>query len=225
MGEGKAWLSWSSGKDSAWSLWEARRTGEVEIVALLTTITEAFDRVSMHGVRTSLLEAQAEAAGLPLVKVPIPFPCTNEQYAERMKIAMDRALSEGVTRMVFGDLYLEDVRAYREATLRPLGIEAVFPLWGRPTRALAESMIDGGLRAVVTCIDPTKMPRRLAGSSFDRAFLAALPEGIDPCAEKGEFHTLAVAGPMFSRSIPVTIGKTVERDGFVFTDVLPARVT
>jgi uncharacterized protein (TIGR00290 family) len=220
--EGKgAWISWSSGKDSAWALHEVRRSGSVEIAALLTTITEPFERVAMHGVRVSLLEAQAASVGLPLVKVLIPFPCSNAQYAERMSSAMERALSEGISSMIFGDLYLEDIRRYREENLRPLGIQALFPLWGMETKHLAERMIDAGLHAIVTCIDPRKMPRELAGRPFDRNFLAALPADVDPCAERGEFHTVAIAGPMFSHPISVTIGETVERDGFVFTDVMP----
>jgi uncharacterized protein (TIGR00290 family) len=221
MGGQGAWLSWSSGKDSAWTLFEMRRSGSVEIAALLTTITEPFERVSMHGVRLSLLEAQAASVGLPLVKVPIPFPCSNEQYAARMKAAMERALSEGISAMIFGDLYLEDVRRYREENLRPLGMQALFPLWGMETKQLAERMIDAGLHAIVTCLDPRKVPRELAGRPFDRNFLAALPPGVDPCAERGEFHTVAIAGPMFSHPIAVAIGETVERDGFVFTDVTP----
>lgn len=221
MGRQRAWLSWSSGKDSAWTLHEVRRNGSVEIAALLTTITEPFERVSMHGVRVSLLEAQAASVGLPLVKVPIPFPCSNEQYAARMKTAMEQALSEGVSAMAFGDLYLEDVRRYREENLHPLGMEAIFPLWGMETKQLAERMIDAGLQAIVTCLDPRKVPRALAGRAFDRSFLAALPPDTDPCAERGEFHTVAVAGPMFSYPISVAIGETVERDGFVFTDVTP----
>ena len=221
MGGQGAWLSWSSGKDSAWALHEVRQNGNIEIAALLTTITEPFERVSMHGVRLSLLEAQAASVGLPLVKVPIPFPCSNEQYATRMKAAMERALSEGISAMIFGDLYLEDVRRYREENLRPLGMQALFPLWGMETKQLAERMIDAGLHAIVTCLDPRKVPRELAGRPFDRNFLAALPPGVDPCAERGEFHTVAIAGPMFSHPITVAIGETVERDGFVFTDVTP----
>jgi uncharacterized protein (TIGR00290 family) len=221
MGSQRAWLSWSSGKDSAWTLHEVRRNGSLEIAALLTTITEPFERVSMHGVQVSLLEAQAASVGLPLVKVPIPFRCSNEQYAARMKAAMERALSEGISAMIFGDLYLEDVRRYREENLHPLGMQALFPLWGMETKQLAERMIDAGLHAIVTCLDPRKVARELAGRPYDRNFLAALPPGVDPCAERGEFHTVAIAGPMFSHSIPVAIGETVERDGFVFTDVTP----
>lgn len=217
MGD-KAWMSWSSGKDSAWALQEARG---IKVTALLTTITEPFNRVSMHGVRVSILEAQAASIGLPLVKVPIPFPCSNEEYASRMKGVMSRALDEGISAMIFGDIYLEDVRRYREEKLRPLGIRAIFPLWGMETRPLAERMIDDGLHAIVTCLDPRKVPRELSGRRFDRDFLATLPPDVDPCAERGEFHTLAVAGPMFSRSIPFSIGETVERDGFIFTDVAP----
>ncbi len=216
----QAWLSWSSGKDSAWALHEVRRSGSVEIAALFTTITEPFDRVAMHGVRVSLLEAQADAIGLPLVKIPIPFPCSNEQYETAMKAVVERALSEGISTMIFGDLFLEDIRRYREERLHPFGMKALFPLWGMETRQLAEHMIDSGLQAVVTCLDPRVMPRELAGRSFDRSFLASLPAGADPCAERGEFHTMAFAGPMFPRPIPIKVGETVERDGFVFTDVM-----
>ena len=220
MARTKAWLSWSSGKDSAWALRELRASGDVEVAGLLTVVTETFGRVSMHGVRTSVLEAQARAAGIPLVTVPIPFPCSNEEYAARMSAAMQRALAEGVLAVAFGDLYLEDVRRYRERNLEPIGIRALFPLWGMPTRELANRMIEGGLEAIVSCLDPAKVPRELAGRRYDRGFLAALPPDVDPCAENGEFHTVAVAGPMFSHPLGVRVGETVERDGFVFTDVL-----
>jgi uncharacterized protein (TIGR00290 family) len=217
----KSWLSWSSGKDSAWALHEIKRIEGIEVTALLTIITETFERVSMHGVRVSILEAQAAAAGLPLVKVPIPYPCPNEEYAARMEAVMKRGVDEGISAMVFGDIYLEDVRRYREENLNPLGIRTFFPLWGISTELLAGQMIDEGLHAIVTCLDPRKVPRELAGRRFDRGFLAALPPDVDPCAERGEFHTVAVGGPMFSRAIPFAIGETVERDGFLFTDVVP----
>ncbi len=229
MTKPRAWLAWSSGKDSAWALHTARREGEVEIVGLLTTVTEPFKRVSMHGVRVELLEAQAAAAGLPLVVAPIPAPCPNEIYERAMSKALQQARQAGVTRMVFGDLFLEDIRAYRLERLAGTGVEPVFPLWKRPTAELAEEMIDGGLVAHVTCLDPRKVPRELAGHRFDRSFLAELPAGTDPCAENGEFHTCVTAGPMFDRPIPVAVGQVVDRDGLVFADLLvgaqaPARV-
>jgi len=217
----KAWVAWSSGKDAAWALHVARTAGELEVVGLLTTITEPYDRASMHGVRRQLVEAQARAAGLPLHKVLIPAPCSNEAYEAAMAKAMAAAKSLGVGRIVFGDLFLADVRRYREEKLAPTGIEPAFPLWGADTRALARGMIAAGLRARVTCLDPRKLPRELAGRPFDQAFLDALPDGVDPCAERGEFHTFACAGPMFSQPIPVRVGATVEREGFVFTDLLP----
>jgi uncharacterized protein (TIGR00290 family) len=214
-------MCWSSGKDSAWALHTVRQQGELEIVGLLTTVTDAYERVSMHGVREAILEAQARALGLPLHKVRIPAPCPNEVYAAAMRVAIDQARAEGVTHMIFGDLYLQDVRAYREQQLAGTGITPVFPLWERPTAALAREMIAGGLVAHVTCLNPAVMPRTLAGARFDEAFLAALPPDADPCAEKGEFHTCVTAGPMFGRPIAVRVGETVEREGFVFTDLIP----
>jgi len=219
----RAWMSWSGGKDAAWALHEARRPGEVEIVGLLTTITEPYGRVSMHGVREELVRAQADALGLPLRRVLIPAPCSNETYDERMRAALEEALSEGVACMVIGDVFLEDLRAYREQRLAEVGMGARFPLWGRNTTALAREMIAGGLRATVTCLDPRVVPRELAGHAYDEAFLAALPQGADPCGENGEFHTFASDGPMFRRAVEVTVGETVERDGFVFTDLLGGR--
>ena len=221
MGSGspKAIVSWSSGKDSAFALSEARREGILDVVGLLTTVTRDYHRVSMHGVRESLLEAQAEAAGLPLHKVEIPSPCPNSVYEAAMGAAVARLRAEGVTRLVFGDLFLPDIRAYREARLAGTGLAPVFPLWARPTSVLAREMIASGLEAHVVCLDPTKLPRSWAGRRFDLAFLRDLPPGVDPCGENGEFHTFASAGPMFSRPIPVEEGETVERDGFVFTDL------
>jgi uncharacterized protein (TIGR00290 family) len=218
----RAWMSWSSGKDSAYALHVARLAGELEITALLTTVTETFGRVSMHGVREELLRAQADAAGLPLVEVRVPSPCPNEIYEERMAAALSGAGKDGVDTVVFGDLYLADIRAYREDRLGRIGMRAEFPLWKRDTAALAREMIDAGVRAVLTCIDPRTMPRALAGRELDAALLAELPAGVDPCGENGEFHTFAYAGPALARPVAVRVGEIVERDGFVFADVLPA---
>jgi uncharacterized protein (TIGR00290 family) len=217
----RAWVSWSSGKDGAWALHEMRRDPSIEVVGLLTTVTLPFDRVSMHGVRRSLLNAQARAVGLPLHVVEIPAPCSNEIYAARMEAALQEARGQRVDVMVFGDLFLEDVRAYRERMLAPTGIEPVFPLWGRPTGALAREMIDAGLRATIVCVDPQRAPREIAGRTFDHALLGSLPADVDPCGEHGEFHTFAHAGPMFDAPIDVRTGEVVERDGFVFVDLLP----
>lgn len=216
----KALLAWSSGKDSAWTLHEVRRMGGLEIVGLLTTVTSTYGRVSMHAVREDLLDRQAAAAGLPCRKVRIPWPCPNERYEAEMAAALAAARAEGVSRVVFGDLFLEDVRAYRERQLAGTGLAPVFPLWGRETRALAREMVAGGLRAVLTCVDPRVLDRGFAGRTFDAALLDALPPGVDPCGERGEFHTFTSAGPMFSSPIPVTPGEVVEREGFVFADLL-----
>ncbi|HTT72833.1 MAG TPA: ATP-binding protein [Thermoplasmata archaeon] len=215
-------LSWSSGKDSAWSLLELRRRPELEVVGLLTTVTRAFDRVAMHGVREALLERQASACGLPLLKVEIPSPCPNAVYEQAMRAAIDRLTSDGVSQMAFGDLYLTEIREYREAKLRGTGITPIFPLWGRPTAELARAMIDGGLEATAVCVDPAKLPASFAGRRFDRSFLADLPAGVDPCGENGEFHTFVSGGPMFDRPIGIAAGPVVERDGFVFADLVPA---
>jgi len=218
----KAWIAWSSGKDSAWALHVLQQSGDVEIVGLLTTITETFDRVSMHGVRETLLEAQAEALGLPLHRVSIPTPCSDEVYDAAMRTALEQARADRVTQVVFGDVSLCDVRAYREARLREVDMVARFPLWMRDTASLAQEMIGGGLRAFLTCIDPRKVPREIAGRAYDETLLASLPESIDPCGENGEFHTFVWDGPMFARPIDVRLGDTVERDGFLFSDLLPA---
>ena len=215
----KAVVSWSSGKDSAYSLYEVRRAGDLDVVGLLTTLTREYARVSMHGVRESVLDAQARAAGLPLYKVEIPSPCPNEVYERRMGDTMRRLVAEGVTRVVFGDLFLEDIRSYREEKLRGTGVEPVFPLWGRPTAGLAEEMIASGLEARIVALDPRKCPSEFAGRAFDRALLADLPPTVDPCGERGEFHTCVTAGPMFDRRIPVVPGEVVQRDGFVFADL------
>jgi uncharacterized protein (TIGR00290 family) len=218
----RALLAWSSGKDSAWALHRLREEGEVEVIGLLTTINEAFDRVAMHAVRVELLRAQAQAVGLPLWPVMIPSPCSNEQYATAMRAAIDRARAEGVTVMAFGDLFLEDIRRYREEQLRGTGIEPRFPLWGLPTGELARAMIEGGLRARLTCVDPRKIDPSFAGRELDGALLADLPETVDPCGENGEFHSFAYDGPMFRHPVAIRAGEVVERDGFVFADLLPA---
>ena len=217
----KALIAWSSGKDSAWALLEARRAGDYEIVGGLTTVTETFGRVSMHGVREELLHAQLEAAGLPAVIVHIPFPCPNEIYERKMAAAMSDAKKAGITHIVFGDLFLEDVRAYRERQLVGTGITPVFPLWGRPTSALARDMIDAGVEARLSTVDLKKLPTSFAGRRFDNALLAALPAEADPCGENGEFHSFVSDGPMLSRKIAVKVGETVEREGFAFADLLP----
>ncbi len=217
----RAYVSWSTGKDCAFALHEARQAGGLEIVGLLSTVTRAFGRVSMHGVREGVLDLQAEALGLPVLKVPIPHPCPNEVYERAMGEAIVKLRAEGVSRMIFGDLFLEDVRQYRETRLTGTGIDPAFPLWGRDTRELARAMIDSGLKATVVSLDPRRLSRSFAGRSFDRAFLEELPGEVDPCGERGEFHTCVTGGPMFRGTIPVERGEVVERDGFVFADLLP----
>ena len=213
------WLWWSSGKDSAWAL-HTLREGGANVTALVTTVTETFGRVSVHGVRRELLERQAAAAGLPLRTVPIPYPCTNEIYEAAARQLLERAADEDVTHMAFGDLFLEDVRAYRLSLLEGTSFEPVFPIWGKDTRKLAGEMQAAGLRARVTCLDPRVVPRALAGQEWDAEFLTALPEQVDPCGENGEFHTFAWSGPMFARDIAIEGGAIEERDGFVFADLV-----
>jgi len=212
-------LSWSSGKDSAWALHCLRQRGDFEIAGLLTTFNQAFDRVAMHSTRRALVEAQARAAGLPLHAVPLPWPCSNEHYESAMREACDAAVADGIDTMAFGDLFLEDVRRYREERLAFTGIAPVFPVWGLDTRQLAGEMIASGLRARLVCVDPRKLPRDFAGREFDADLLRDLPSSVDPCGENGEFHSFVYAGPMFSEPIPVESGEVVERDGFVFADV------
>jgi len=213
-------LSWSSGKDSAWSLHVLRRQPDIEVVGLLTTVNTEFQRVAMHSTRLSVLEAQAEAAGVPLWIVPLPWPCSNEIYEARMAEACKRAVDQHVDAIAFGDLFLQDVRAYRETRLKPTGLEPLFPLWGIPTDALAHEMIVGGLRARLTCVDPKQLPASFAGRDFDEALLRDLPQGVDPCGERGEFHSCVYAGPMFTAPLDLEAGEVVERDGFVFADFL-----
>jgi len=209
-------LSWSSGKDSAWALHVLRQERGIQIVGLLTTFNEAANRVAMHAVRREIVDAQARAAGLPLWPVHIPSPCPNEIYEERMRAAMEAARTAGVTHVAFGDLFLEDVRRYREERLAPTGIAPLFPLWGSPTAELAGDMIRGGLQATITCVDPKQLDRSFAGRQFEEC---RFPEGVDPCGERGEFHSCATAGPMFNAPIATATGEVVERDGFVFCDV------
>jgi uncharacterized protein (TIGR00290 family) len=221
MSAPKAYVSWSSGKDSAFALHEARRSGLADIVGVLTTTNEVFDRVAMHGVRNELLDRQAAALGLPVIKVPLPYPCPNEIYEQLMAEACARIAAQGVRHLVFGDLFLADIRAYRDDKLARTGMAGLYPLWRRDTAALAQEMIASGLVAHLVCIDPRKLDRGFAGRRFDAALLAALPADCDPCGENGEFHTVVTAGPMFAAPIPVTIGDIVERDGFVFADAIP----
>jgi uncharacterized protein (TIGR00290 family) len=216
----RAIVSWSSGKDSAWALETVRRAGVFEVVGLLTTVTEEYARVSMHGVREEILDLQAARTGLACVKVKIPPRCTNAVYEDAIGKALAEARRAGVTHVVFGDLFLEDVRRYRERLLDGSGIEPVFPLWGRDTRKLAREMIAAGLEAALVCLDPKALPRRFAGRRFDACLLEELPAGVDPCGENGEFHTCVTAGPMFDGALGLRAGEIVEREGFVFADLL-----
>ncbi len=217
-------LSWSGGKDSALALWVLREQG-IDPVALLTTFTEDFDRVSMHAVRRSLLREQAAAVGVPLVEVDIPNACVNEVYEARMAAALSSPPLDSVRTMAFADLFLEDIRAYREQKLALGGWRAAFPLWGRDTRELAYEFIRAGFEAVLVCVDPAQLDPSFVGRSFDESLLADLPDSVDPCGENGEFHTFVHAGPIFSEPVPIELGETVMRDGFAFADVLPAGVT
>jgi uncharacterized protein (TIGR00290 family) len=214
-------ISWSSGKDCAWALHLLRQQSDIEVVGLLTTVNAEFDRVAMHGTRQSVLRAQAAAAGLPLWQIPLPWPCSNEVYEQRMSDACARAVSEGIDAIAFGDLFLRDIRAYREAQMKATGLEPLFPIWEIPTAELALQMISGGLRAKVVCIDSRQLDPAFAGREFDAEFLADLPSTIDPCGENGEFHTCVYAGPMFSAPIPLAPGETVLRNGFNYADFTP----
>jgi uncharacterized protein (TIGR00290 family) len=218
----RAWMSWSSGKDSAFALHRARGSLGLEIGRLLVSINAEADRVSMHAVRTELLELQAQRLGLPLHRVELPWPCPNDAYEAAMGEAVQIARDDGADAMVFGDLFLDDVRRYREERLAGTGLTPLFPLWDEPTDQLARRMLDAGIRAVLTCVDPRVVPAELVGRPFDADLLADLPDGVDPCGERGEFHTFVWDAPGFSAPIPITLGETVERDGFVFCDVVPA---
>jgi uncharacterized protein (TIGR00290 family) len=215
----KTLVSWSSGKDSAWMLHVLKQDPSIEIGGLLTTMNEQFDRVAMHAVRRNLVDAQAEAAGVPLRTVPLPWPCTNEEYETRMRFAVDAAVAEGFTHVAFGDLFLEDVRRYREEKLAGSGLTPLFPIWGIPTDELAVRMVDGGLRSVLTCVNPKHLDRSFAGRQFDRALLGDLPGSVDKCGERGEFHSFAWDGPMFRHPVSVQVGEIVDRDGYVFADL------
>lgn len=217
----KILLSWSGGKDSAWALHLLRKAGKFEVSGLLTTVNEQFRRVAIHGFREELLELQAERTGLPLWKINLPFPCSNEEYEARMTVACARVVREGFAGIAFGDLFLEEIRAYRVSKLAGTGLEPIFPLWGVPTAALAKEMMAAGLRARLTCVDPKKIPVNFAGREWDAALLRELPAGVDPCGENGEFHSFAWAGPVFSKEIHMKAGERVERDGFVYADLLP----
>jgi uncharacterized protein (TIGR00290 family) len=216
----KVLLSWSSGKDSAWALHVLRRRADVTVTALLTTFNVAADRVAMHAVRRDLVRAQAERCGLPLWEVDLPWPCSNDAYEARMRAACDRARTADITSVAFGDLFLEDVRAYRERQLAGTGLEPEFPLWGAPTHSLARQMIAAGVKARISCVDPSQISPSFAGREFDAALLGELPPSADPCGEKGEFHTFVYDAPVFDRPIDVQLGIVVERDGFVFADVV-----
>ncbi len=218
-------LSWSSGKDSAWSLHVLRQRREYEIVGLLTTFNGEADRVAMHAVRRDLVARQASAAGLPLWSVPLPWPCSNEQYELLMAETCTRAVAADIEGIAFGDLFLEDVRTYREKQMRNTGLQPIFPLWGQPTRDLAKLMIASGMRAKLTCVDTEKLDASFAGRGFDENLLAALPDGVDPCGENGEFHSFVYAGPMLSVDIPVSVGESVVRDQFVFADLKPSTMS
>jgi uncharacterized protein (TIGR00290 family) len=220
----RTWVSWSSGKDSTLALAEAREDPSLEVVGLLTTLNRSADRVAMHAVRRELLVAQAEALGLPLHQVDLPWPCSYEEYDRLMTEAVATATAAGVTRMVFGDLFLADVRAYRENALAGTGVEPVFPLWDRPTGELARHMVERGIKATITCVDPRQLDRSFAGRPYDRALLEELPDAVDPCGENGEFHTFVHDGPGFAAPLDVRVGEVVERDGFVFADVLSGSV-
>lgn len=221
MSQPRILLSWSSGKDAAWALHVLRQQGDVEVVGLLTTLNATHQRVAMHAVRETLLDLQAQAVGLPLWKIPLPWPCPNERYEALMAAVMERARVEGITEIAYGDLFLEDIRAYREAKHAGTGIGTRFPLWHIPTPALARTMVAGGMKAVLTCVDPQHLAPAFAGRDFDDRLLADLPDNVDPCGENGEFHSFAFDGPMFGAPVPITKGEVVERDGFVFADLVP----
>ncbi|MEO2054251.1 MAG: ATP-binding protein [Nitrospira sp.] len=217
----QTWLSWSSGKDSAWTLEILRQMPEITVTGLFTTVNARHQRVAMHAVRLVLLRAQAESVGLPIRLINIPDQCSNVRDEEEMKKVILEAESLGVTHMAFGDLFLQDIRAYCEAQLLKTGIKPLFPLWQIPTRQLSRTMISSGLRAIITCIDPRQLSPSYVGREFNDSFLSDLPETVDPCGERGEFHSFAVDGPMFNRAIEVYPGEIVKRDGFIFADLTP----
>lgn len=221
MSKPRALLSWSSGKDSAWALHVLRRRGDVDVVGLLTTFNQEFGRVAMHGVREELARRQADAVGLPLTAVRLPWPCPNEAYESAMAQALVEARRDDITHIAFGDLFLDEIRAYREERMARAEMIPLFPVWGLDTARLAQEMVASGTRATIVCVDPQQLDGRFCGRSFDASLLRELPEGVDPCGERGEFHTFVWDGPAFARPVPVTPGEIVERDGFVFADLLP----
>ncbi len=212
-------LAWSSGKDSAWALHMLRQNPEIDVVGLFSTVNEAFNRVAMHAVRLELLMKQAQSASLPMDVIHIPYPCTNQDYEDRMGAFIEKAKAKKIECIAFGDLFLEDVRKYREEKLAGTGITPIFPLWGMPTQTLSKEMIDSGLKAVITSIDPKLIPEEFIGRTYDESFLQQIPDTVDPCGENGEFHTFAFAGPMFKEPITISVGEIVHRDGFVFADI------
>ncbi len=217
----KTFLSWSSGKDSAWALHTLRQDPEIDLSGLFTVVNMQYSRVSMHATRSDLLKRQAKTLGLNLQIINIPHPCDNDECDAIMESFVKNAVKIGIECMAFGDLYLQDVREYRENQLRATGIRPLFPIWKTPTNILAEQMLSSGIEAYITCVDPQKVPKALAGRRWSESLIEELPENVDPCGENGEFHTVVVGGPMFRESIPVHIGETVEREGFVFADIIP----
>ena len=218
----KSLLSWSSGKDSAWALHMLRQRSDLEIAGLVTTVNQLYQRIAIHAVRLELLQRQAEAVGLPLHIIDLPSPCSNFQYEAAMENFIAEVKRQGIECVAFGDLLLEDIKEYREAKLSGTGISPLFPIWLTPTDQLAREMISNGLRAVVTCIDPRQLPESFAGREFNEKFLIDLPANVDPCGERGEFHTFAFDGPMFSKPVPIELGEIVEREGFVYADLIVA---
>ncbi len=219
----KVWLSWSTGKDSAWTLYTLKKSRRYKVDALFTTVTEEFSRVSVHGVRDHLLQAQADQLELPLYRAILPWPCSNEIYQNAMEKIWEAAVGRGVQCIAFGDLFLEDIRQYRMDILKNTGLHPIFPIWKQPTCELAATMISSGVQATITCINPRHLPEEFAGRQFDAEFLNELPPGVDPCGENGEFHTFVHAGPMFPNPIHVKAGEVVKRGDFVYSDVIPCK--
>ncbi len=215
----RVWLSWSSGKDSAWTLWQLQQDPNIEVERLFCTVNQEFERVAMHGVRLELLKRQADALGLPLTVIELPFPCSNEDYQRIMGEFVEQAKRDGVSTMAFGDLFLEDVRDYRIAQLEGTGIEPMFPLWGIPTVQLSQTLIEAGVKTVLTCVNSEQIDGAFSGRLYDQALLSELPASCDPCGENGEFHTFVFDGPMFRYPLEIEVGEQVDRDGFIFTDV------
>jgi len=216
-------LSWSSGKDSAWALYILRQQPDKEVVGLFCTVNQEFERVAMHAVRIELIHQQAENVGLPIQLIPIPHPCSDSEYETIMKDFIEQAKQQGIEYFAFGDLFLEDVRRYREVSLADTGITPIFPLWGIPTEELSKEMVNSGLRAKITCVDPKHLPADFAGQEYGKSFLERIPTNIDPCGENGEFHSFAFDGPMFKKAVNILVGETVSRDGLIFTDLLPGQ--